>query len=484
MRRWTRRRLLGTTAGVMAVVLLGTAGLVWYEVNSILNDIHKKACGAHVCFTANNGKGLNIMLMGSDSRHGLSSAQKSELHVGHDSGQRSDTMILVHIPANGGKADMVSLPRDSYVTIPEHCSGSGVAPRHGKCPKGAQIIPAAQNKLNAAYSFGGPTLAIRTVEANTHVRINHFIVINFLGFVNMVDKLGGVPICNPKAISDPVRPDPSNPGHFMGSGLELPAGKSTLGGPQALEYVRAREFDPSQGDLGRIQRQQKFMSAMLNKAESAGVLLNLPKLIGFLHAVAGSLTTDAGLSNSQEISLARKLHSMSPSNVNLFTVPLSNTAYTTPVGSAVLWDPNLSKELWRDFRQDKPISNVIGKKQKLTVPPSSITLKVLNATNQSGLASTVAQALTGVGFPSPSTGNAPKGSNPQQTVVLYGATRGDSAKTVAAAVPGATMKEDDSLGAGIELVVGSNYTSVKSVKVSTSSGNRPTVRTGATNPCS
>jgi LCP family protein required for cell wall assembly len=482
IRSWTRRRLLGTVAGGMAVVLLAAGGFLWYEISDIFNHIHHRKCPTTVC--ANGGKGLNILLMGSDSRHGLTSEQKQSLHVGHDSGRRSDTLILIHIPANGGKADMVSLPRDSYVTIPRHCSGSGLPPHHGKCPKNADVIAAAPNKLNAAYSFGGPNLAMRTVKANTHVPINHYIIINFLGFVNMVDKLGGVPICTAKAISDPVRPDPDNPGHFMGSGLELPAGTSTLHGAQALEYVRAREFDPSQGDLGRIQRQQKFMSAMLGKAESAGVIINLPKLLGFLKAVADSLTVDSHLGKGTMFSLARRLHSMSPRNVNLFTVPLSNTAYSTSVGSAVLWDPVLSKTLWRDFRQDKSIKNVIGNpNRKLTVAPSSIALKVLNATKQNGLASTVAQALVGAGFPTPSTGNAPQGSDPKQTVVLYGATRSDSAKTVAAAVPGATMKEDDSLGTGIELIVGSNYSSVKSVKVSTPSGNKPSVRTGATNPC-
>jgi hypothetical protein len=313
------------------------------------------------------------------------------------------------------------------------------------------------------------------------VPINHYVVINFAGFVNMVDKLGGVPICNPKAISDPVVRDPTT-GGYSGSGLELPAGTTTLKGPQALEYVRAREFDPSQGDLGRIQRQQKFMGAMLDKAESAGVLLNLPKLYGFLRTVAGSLTVDSGLSRGTMLSLARKLHSMSPKNVNLLTVPLSNTAYPTSVGSAVLWDPVLAKRLFHDFTADKPITNV-AKPQNLTVAPSDISLKVLNATSTTGLASHVAQALTGVGFSVSGTGNAPANSNPATTTVLYGPSRADSAKTVAAAVPGAVTKVDTSLGTSIELVVGSNYTTAKTVKVTSATANRPTVRTGATNPC-
>lgn len=461
----------------MVIVLLAVGGVTWVAVSGILGNITHQSCPS--CDAAIGGNGLNVLIIGSDSRAGLTKAQENSLHVGHDAGQRSDTMILLHIPAGGGKADMVSLPRDSYVTIPAHCP-NGDPPAKGSCPKGAAIVPAQQNKLNAAYSFGGANLTVSTVKANTHVPINHYIEINFEGFVNMVNKLGGVPICNPKAINDPVVRDSS--GQYSGSGLVLKAGTTTLQGPQALEYVRAREFDPTQGDLGRIQRQQKFMSAMLNKAESAGVLLNLFKLDGFLKSVASSLTVDKGLGTKQMLELAKRLHSMSPKNVNLLTVPLSNTAFATPVGSAVQWDPVLSKRLFHDFRDDKPITNVT-RPQRLTVAPGNIAVEVLNATSKNGLAATASQALSGLGFLISGTGGAPKGSSPTATVVLYGPTRAESAKTVAAAVPGSVKREDNSLGNGIELLVGSNYSGIKPVKVSTSTAT-PTVRTGATNPCS
>jgi LCP family protein required for cell wall assembly len=469
IRSWTRRRLISTVAGSLVLVLVLIAGAAAYEGYSILNGVHTKPCPS--CESAIGGKGLNILIIGSDSRAGLTAAQIRNLHVGsaaNDPGQRSDTMILLHIPADGGKADMVSLPRDSYVTIPAHKSGT-------------TEVPAQQNKLNAAYSFGGADLAVRTVEFNTHVRINHYIEINFEGFVNMVKALGGVTICSKTAINDPVVKDAS--GGYSGSGLVLPVGKSKLDGAQALEYVRAREFDPSQGDLGRVKRQQQFMAAMLGKARSAGVLLNLLKLRRFLKSVAGSLTTDKGLGKGQILSLAERLHSMSPSNVSLLTVPLSNTNYASPnAGSAVLWDQVLSQRLFHDFSADKPITNVT-RPQHLTVPPSDISVKVLNATPTNGKAATVSAALTGIGFISGGTDDAPSGANPATTVVLYGPTRGDSAKTVVAAVPGASKRQVASLGTSIELVVGTNYSGVKAVKVSTST-DRPTITTGASNPCS
>jgi LCP family protein required for cell wall assembly len=470
LRRWTRRRLISTVAGGMALLLVLILGGGWLTLSSILSGINRINPFCHSCHRPGGGAvgDLNILIVGSDSRAGLRKAEQTALHVGHDPGQRSDTMMLLHIPDGGGKAILVSLPRDSYVKIPAHRS-------HG------ERVPAQMNKLNAAYSLGGAKLTIETVEANTHVRIDHYIEINFNGFVKMVNALDGVNICSSVAINDPVRRDPST-GGYVGSGLVLNKGTTHLDGNTALEYVRAREFDPAQGDLGRIHRQQKFMAAMLNKAESTGMLLHLNRLYSFLKAVAGSLTTDEGLGTSQMLRLAKALHSMSPKNVTLLTVPLSNTAYATSVGSAVLWDPVLSKRLFRDFTKDKPITNVV-RPNKLTIAPGNISVRVLNATKTQGLASRAASDLSGLGFGISDTGNAPKGTNASDTVVQYGPERADSAKTVAAAVTGSTQQEVDSLGNQIQLIVGSTYEGVKPVHISTG-GNRPTVTTGATNPCS
>jgi LCP family protein required for cell wall assembly len=469
--RWSN----GKIAGVLAVTMVVTLGLgaVFGDValNALIGGIKHINPFCNSCDRPTGGAAgdLNILVVGSDSRAGLSKSQQKSLHVGHDPGQRSDTMILLHIPKGDGKATLVNLPRDSYVTIPAHRSSSG------------QLIPAAKNKLNAAYSLGGPKLTIETVEANTGVRIDHYIEINFLGFVKMVKALGGVSICSPTAINDPIVRNPVT-GAYSGSGLVLPKGTSTLNGDRALEYVRAREFDPAQGDLGRIQRQQKFMAAMIDKARSGGVLFDPLKLAKFLGAVTSSITTDKGLGKSQILRLAEKLHSMSPKNVSFLTVPLSNTAYSTPVGSAVLWDPVKSRELFADFTNDKPITNVT-RKPKLVVPPSEISLTVLNASGTNGAAAAAAQKLTSVGFGVSSEGDAPSGSSPSATVVLYGPSRAQSAATVVAAIPGATKRKDPSLGSHIELLVGSSFSTVHSVKIHSSNGPTTTVTTAATNPC-
>ena len=185
------------------------------------------------------GAGQNWLITGSDSRAGLTRAQKRQLHTGSDAGHRSDTILILHIPSNGGRAVLISLPRDSYVTIP----GYG------------------QNKINAAYSFGGPKLLAETVQNNTGLRIDHYIGIGFGGLVNVVNAVGGVRMCLPAPIHDPA------------SGLNLKAGCQTLDGAEALGYVRTRHKFANQ-DLQREQNQRLFLRALLRKMTSPTTLLN------------------------------------------------------------------------------------------------------------------------------------------------------------------------------------------------------------------
>src|SRR4051794_36548158 len=372
--RPSRKRIAAWIAGGLAGVLVLGAITGVVTLDHIISGIKKvNPFCTDPCGRPGGGvKGdLNILVVGSDSRSGLTAAQKRQLHVGHDVGRRSDTMILLHIPRGGGKAILVSLPRDSYVKIPRHKDASG------------HEVPAQMNKLNTAYSFGGPKLTVLTIQANTNVHIDHYIEVNFLGFVKIVNALGGVDVCTSTPIHDPVHRLPI--GGYGGSGLELPAGRSSLDGTRALEYVRAREFDPS-ADLGRIQRQQKFMSAMVQKAKSAGVLLNPVRLFHLIGAVGKSLTTDKDFGTKQLKDLALHLRSMSPANVQMLTVPLEPGSFNEgAVGNVVKWDPVKSKRLFRDLTKDIPL-NKASKSPKVTIAPSSISVEVLNSTDKNGFA--------------------------------------------------------------------------------------------------
>jgi LCP family protein required for cell wall assembly len=277
---------------------------------------------------------MNYLLVGSDTREGLSKEELKALRVGSiatAAGKRSDTMLLVHISKARDKAVLISIPRDTFALIPEHKSKSG------------KLIPAAYSKINSSFNWGGAPLLIQTVEEMTELKIDHYIEINFAGFARIVDSIGGVEVCTKKNINDPK------------SHLILEAGVHTLNGIESLKYVRTREFD-GLGDLGRMQRQQAFMSAVLRKATSAGVLLNPITMASFINSSLSAVTTDSELKNSDLIVLAKQIKSLSTSSVRTLTVPLSNlNYYSNGVTSAVLWDPVLAPQLWTRLREDQAV---------------------------------------------------------------------------------------------------------------------------------
>jgi LCP family protein required for cell wall assembly len=262
------------------------------------------------------GSGSNWLVTGSDSRQGLTRKQEHRYHTGIDvNGQRSDTILLLHIPGNGGPAVLVSLPRDSYVKIP----GYGY------------------NKLNAAYSFGGPKLLAQTVQNATGLRIEHYMGIGFGGLVNVVNSVGGVTMCF------------KHPLHDTASGLHLRKGCQTLSGGKALSFVRTRHQFSSQ-DLQREQNQRVFMKALLSKMTSPGVMFNPFSSVPATLGAVDSLTVDEGTHLNQLISVAFALRQPQTT-----TVPISNSNYATAQGDAVLWDPAQAGRLFRDLNSDRPI---------------------------------------------------------------------------------------------------------------------------------
>ena len=277
---------------------------------------------------------MNYLLVGSDTREGLSKEELKALRVGSvatAAGKRSDTMLLVHISKARDKAVLISIPRDTFALIPEHRSKAG------------KLIPAVHSKINSSFNWGGAPLLIQTIEEMTDLKIDHYIEINFAGFARIVDSIGGVEICTKKNINDPK------------SHLVLEAGVHTLNGIESLKYVRTREFD-GMGDLGRMQRQQAFMSAVLRKATSAGVLLNPVTMASFINSALSAVTTDSELKNSDLIALAKQMKSLSTSSVRTLTFPLSDlNYYSNGVTSAVLWDPVLAPQLWTRLREDQAV---------------------------------------------------------------------------------------------------------------------------------
>ena len=300
-----------------------TASIPKIDAFAGLNDRPKKESSA-----------VNYLIVGSDTREGLTRAEIKKLKVGGTevaAGKRSDTMLLVHVSKKRDKAAIISIPRDTYAQIPEHNNAQG------------KVIPASYSKINSAFNWGGAPLLIQTFEEMSGLRIDHYIEVNFVGFVRMVDALGGVEICTKRDIDDPK------------SHLVLPAGRHVLDGIDSLKYVRTRYFD-GLGDLGRMKRQQEFAGAMLRKATSAGVLLNPVKMVDFIGSALDSVVTDEGLNQSDLLTLGKQLRNLSASNVRTLTIPLKYYNYRkNGVSGAVLWDPVLAPELFARIKNDEAL---------------------------------------------------------------------------------------------------------------------------------
>ncbi len=267
------------------------------------------------------GRGTTWLLVGSDSRAGLSEAQQSDLTTGGDLGSgRTDTILLVHIPRLGSStnATMVSIPRDSYVEIPGYGS----------------------DKINAAFALGGAPLLAQTVEQATGLRLDHYAEIGFGGFAEVVDALGGVTMCPAEPISDPL------------AGIDLAAGCQKLDGRTALGFVRSRATP--RADLDRMVNQRQFMSALLHRAASPAVWLNPWRWYSVPTAAADSVAVD---DDDHVWDLARLGWALRGSPVTV-TVPIGE--YTSGgSGDVVVWDDDTATQLFDALASDSPVPQAV-----------------------------------------------------------------------------------------------------------------------------
>ncbi|MYV42620.1 LytR family transcriptional regulator [Streptomyces sp. SID1328] len=267
----------------------------------------------------------NILLIGTDSRAGDGNEQ-----YGRDSGaERSDTTILLHLAADRRSATAVSLPRDLMVRVP-------ACPRAG----GGRTEPSFA-MFNTAFQLGGSACTIRTVEELTGIRVDHHMVVDFSGFKQMVDAVDGVPVCLRKPIDDKA------------ARLKLPAGRVTLDGEQALGYVRARKTLGDGSDTDRMDRQQRFLGALVEKVRSDGVLLNPVKLYPVLDAATSALTTDPELASLRGLyRLVRGVRDIPTEHVRFLTAPREPYVYDSDRDQLV--QPEAG-QLFARLRADRPV---------------------------------------------------------------------------------------------------------------------------------
>ncbi|MFH8436698.1 LCP family protein [Streptomyces sp. NPDC018007] len=330
-----RRRWLRRTALAASFLVLVAAGVGWWMYKKLDGNITTDTSAAAELKAYEEERptpvvmdARNILLIGSDSRAG------ENREYGRDDGgsQRSDTTILLHLAADRKSATAVSLPRDLMVEVPSCRTADDEKSRE----RFAQF--------NSAFETGGTACTIRTVERMTGIRIDHHMVVDFNGFKDMVDAVDGVEICLKKPIDD------------KDAHLELPAGRQTLDGEEALGYVRARKSLGNGSDTERMERQQQFLGALVNKMQSNGVLLNPTRLYPVLDAATKSLTTDPGLDSLRDLyDLVRGMRDVPTDQVQFLTVP--RQPYRQDPNRDELVEPDAG-ELFRQLREDKPVAVV------------------------------------------------------------------------------------------------------------------------------
>ena len=269
---------------------------------------------------------LNILVMGSDTRDG----EGNNIDNLTGGGQRSDTTILIHLSADRKRAYGISIPRDSLVTRPDCKNSDG------------EIVPGATDVMwNEAFNLAGPGCTISQFEQTTGVPVDHYVVLDFAGFQDMVDAVGGVQVCIPETVDDRAH------------GIYLPAGTRTISGKQALSYVRQRYAVGDGSDIGRLKRQQAFMASMANKVVSAGTLANPFTLFDFLDAATKSLTVDKGLGNLSKLAkLGIQFKDIGLNKIQFSTIP---SDYAPDDPNRIRWLP-AADDVWERIANDEPLT--------------------------------------------------------------------------------------------------------------------------------
>ncbi|OPG02406.1 hypothetical protein B1L11_42580 [Microbispora sp. GKU 823] len=342
---------------------------------------------------------INVLLVGSDTRAGDN--KKYGQHLVND-GERTDTIMLLHVSPNRDGATLLSFPRDSMVMIPA-CYN-----------RNRTLIPAHLGMINSAFSDGGMICTRRTIESLTGIRVHHYVKVDFTGFKNIVNALGGIEICLPQAVNDKK------------AKLVLPAGKQIVKGEAALGYVRLRYGLGDGSDISRIKRQQVFISQVVKKATSSALLTDVGKLQNFIAAAAKSVTMDDALNTEELIKIAQSAQKLSAKGFKATTVPWE--PYVADK-NRVQWKQPAAGNLFKAIANDTEVTPTASATPSAAASPSGpvvtkpqqVKVQVFNGTNTSGRAKEVAEELAALGFNVVGVGDAlrPDGTDQPKTTVRY-----------------------------------------------------------------
>ena len=451
-----RRHVLRWVAVAAVVVVAGGTLGAYLKYRAVYDSITRvtvpsTALGHRPPVYSTNSE--NILVYGDDTRAGLTPHQQFALHAGHDQTNNTDTIMLVHISPGHHGVTAVSIPRDTMVPVYECDSGPGYT--------GQQANPAGAVQVNSLLQIGGPTCLWKTVEQMTGIRIDHFIGIGLLGFVKVVNDLGGVNVCVPFTVNDQV------------SGLNLKAGEQHITGVQALAFWRTREDIGNGSDLQRIQRDQ-FMSAQVVKGVlHSGLLSNPIRLLRIVSDAAASMTTDAGMTVSDLVQIGQSFRNLSGQNVQFITMP--NEPWEGDANRVQPMQPQAG-EVFGAIARDKtvpkvsttPAASATGGAQVLTTSPGKVNVQVLNGSGVTRVASQAAAGLTSRGFNVTGTGDAPNFAYTKSVIEYSSAADMPAVNTLMKQLTNATSLQVASLTPGtVDLILGSDFTGLAPQTTST-----------------
>ncbi|WP_329210346.1 LCP family protein [Streptomyces sp. NBC_00683] len=319
---WGRRIKVGVLTLVVVLVAVSIGTYFWAD-----GKLKREVDLSKVIERPSEGDGTNYLIVGSDSREGMTAEDKKKLHTGSAEGKRTDSMMILHDGSNG--PTLISLPRDSNVEIP-----SFVGSESGKTFKGTGRT----TKLNAAYAEDGPELLVRTVEFNTGLRIDHYVEIGFGGFAKIVDAIGGVELDIPKAFKDKK------------SGADFQAGKQTLNGEQSLAFVRTR-YAFAGSDLDRTKNQQKFLAALASQTATPSTILNPFKLYPTMGAGLDTLIVDKDMSLWSLGKMFFAMKGVTGGEGTSMNIPISGST-----GGNLVWDKAKVKQLVEQLKNDEKVT--------------------------------------------------------------------------------------------------------------------------------
>lgn len=437
-------RLLRAVALALSALLLVVAGGGYLAYRHYLGRIGQVSGLGDLSKEHRSGSAANYLVVGTDAVDDVSDAQLRQIGVNRSQREvtRTDTILLVHLPADGSRARVVSFPRDSLVPIPGH----------------------RPNKINSAFGFGerdrpggGAALLVATVEGLSGLHIDHYVQVSLFGFYKLTNAVGGVEVC----LKQPARDDDA--------AIDLPAGRQVLQGKDALAFVRQRHGVPGE-DLGRIRRQQYFVGALLRKVLSSRTLFDPLQLNRVLTAVGDSLQVDKGTSGRDLLELGGSMRGLQAERITFQTIPVLN-----PAGRAALpGQPNASVVLL-DEPQLKPFFAALGDddpSEAETATRDQVAVTVLNGTGRVGLAAAVTAELERRGF---HVGQPRTAAASERTTVVHAPGEEERGRAVSALLDQPVVEVDPAVPAGtVRLVLGADYAHLRQHPTRPRATERPT----------